>query len=164
MRTTIKIPIRPYLSNFIRCELGQKEEPTIYVDSKSPIGSYLMGIVEECNCPQPVPDHCFEFAIPERDERGKSYDGRYQFLKVSENNVRRFNAIIEYMMFSQLFAKMQLLDEQGGGKAVYGTKKEQILKFCDTFDPDEEFLNYDMVRVRYLRWRKNPESLTKAIL
>tara|TARA_R110002073_G_C9134809_1_gene551947 strand:- start:66 stop:569 length:504 start_codon:yes stop_codon:yes gene_type:complete len=161
-RVILQIPMPKHLMCFIKSELtGYKGQ--LAISRNSELGSYLMGIIEECDFPpeKNITGSYIECLIPARDQYGKSYDGRNKWLKINEVNLKRFHRIIHKTMMRELYGRLDLLVDRGEAQRKGGKMTSEIEKFIAKYSGNESELSMENIRKDYYRYRKratNPEN------
>jgi hypothetical protein len=151
----LQIPIPQHLIFFIQNEL-KDHNGKLAISANSELGSYLMGIVEECDFPslKNTTGSFIECVIPARDRLGKSYDGRNKWLTINEVNLKRFHRIIHKTMMRELFGRLDLLVERGEAQRKGGKMTIEIEKFIAKYSGEESELSMENMRKEYYRHRK----------
>lgn len=161
-RCFLKIPFPGHLYRFMQIQLEDQDFHEI--DANSPLGCFLMGIVENSTKPMPEPNgHYLTISLPARDQLGKSYDGRTNFVTISDVNIKRFHRLIDHMMKRDLYARLDLIQERNEAQRRGGKMTEEIEKFIALYSCDVQVLNIDTLRKAYYRYRKSRNLLTKKI-
>lgn len=164
-RVTLKIPIRRKVARYLQVHLKNTNN-VIYLDSKSALGGWLMGMVETASKPAKLgPSDCFvEVKVPDRDQRGGNYDSRCTFLSISQVNIDRFNELIEWLMKKELYDRLALIEERGENHQRNGKQRHEIEKFIKKYGDDQEELNVDSLSRGYRRYKKNGKVLMDQLV
>lgn len=148
MSEQIRIPLSLHCFRYLQIEF-QDSSGDLYLTEKDKFCQYFLGMLEKRDFPRKQKGIALRF-----QERNAHRDYRYAAANISEANAQRIDRLIEHMMFRELFSVLSYIDRSPGRSARYGKKKPVILFFCETYDPEGEILNYDMVNERYKRYRK----------
>lgn len=164
-RINLQIPLPAHLMNYLQKEL-KSQTAEIKVNANSTLGAFLMGVIEVSNKPMPKPkDDCyFEISVPAQDRLGKSYDGRSSWLVVSPTNIKRFQNLIETLMYRELFSRLDLLCARGEAQRKGGKMTQEIERFIAKYSNDRAVLSLDALRKAYYRYRKSGQSQLQRVL
>lgn len=164
-RVTLQIPLPSHLMSYLQQEL-QSPNGEIKVNASSPLGAFLMGVIEVSAKPMPKPkDDCyFEISVPVQDRLGKSYDGRSSWLSVSPTNIKRFHGFIETLMYRELFSRLDLLCARGEAQRKGGKMTQEIERFIAKYSDDRAVLSLDALRKAYYRYRKSGRSQLQRMI
>lgn len=163
-KVELTLPLKPHLHNFVRSEL-KDVEGVIDVTAYGALGGWLMGVVKSSDRPQPdYGAHCLTFLFPLRDLNTANYDAQTCFLVISQQNINRFNHMVEYLLCLRLFSKLELLEEMGHTNRRNGLMKQTIILFIEKYNSPAQEMNYDMLRMRYQRWKKKQETLLQQVI
>ena len=148
MPQEIAIPLKPHTHRYLQFEL-ESHNGALYLSEQDRVSQYLLWLLEKRDYPEKRAGVTLTFHAQNRYR-----DFRYCAAGISEDSIRRINALLEHMMFKELFSVLSYIDQAPTQSERYGKKKPLILEFCDKYDPDNQVLNYDMVNERYKRYRK----------
>lgn len=164
-RINLQIPLPAHLMNYLQKEL-KSQTAEIKVNANSTLGAFLMGVIEVSNKPMPKPkDDCyFEISVPAQDRLGKSYDGRSSWLVVSPTNIKRFQNLIETLMYRELFSRLDLLCARGEAQRKGGKMTQEIERFIAKYSNDRAVLSLEALRKAYYRYRKSGQSQLQRVL
>lgn len=164
-RINLQIPLPAHLMNYLQKEL-KSQTAEIKVNANSTLGAFLMGVIEVSNKPMPKPkDDCyFEISVPAQDRLGKSYDGRSSWLVVSPTNIKRFQNLIETLMYRELFSRLDLLCARGEAQRKGGKMTQEIERFIAKYSDDRAVLSLDALRKAYYRYRKSGQSQLRRVV
>lgn len=152
MPETVRIPLKTHALRYLETEL-QGSNGNIYLSEQDKLAQYLLGYVEKRDFPSQNQGVELHF-----HGRNRHRDLRTSAAGISAQNVDRINALLEHLMFKELFSILDYIDRAPTQSERYGKKKPMILEFCEKYDPENEELNYDMVNERYKRWRKKKRA------
>jgi|GEM_PF-2139531 len=164
-RTILKVPFPSHLINYIYEEL-QFEDHRIQVRSNGILGAYILNLVEESNSPMVLPQEMeyIEIEIPSQDPTGKRYDGRTKWLVISEVNLKRLHAMIQKLMYQELYGRLNIIKARNEAQRRGGKMTQEIEKFIAKYSDDKVVLSIDAIRRSYLRYCKERERRTGKAL
>jgi len=164
-RVILQIPIPAHLMNYLQQELKSEGEE-IKIQANSTLGAFLMGVIEVSSKPMPKPSDAnyFEISIPAQDRLGKSYDGRNNWLCISPTNIKRFQNLIETLMYRELFSRLDLICARGEAQRKGGKMTQEIERFIAKYSDDRAVLSLEALRKAYYRYRKSGQSQMRRVL
>lgn len=164
-RIILQIPLPAHLMNYLQKEL-KSQSAEIKINANKALGAFLMGVTEVSNKPMPKPkDDCFiEISVPVQDRLGKSYDGRGTWLIISPTNIKRFQRMIETLMYKELFSRLDLIYARGEAQRKGGKMTIEIERFIAKYSDDRAVLSLDALRKAYYRYRKSGQSQLQRIV
>lgn len=161
-RIKIIIPVKPHLKKYISAQLEDNGSASLNLSAKSAIGAFFFTMLQSGDGkPKEKQDYsCYiVLNIPNRDQLGAAFDGRYTGVEISDVNIGRINEFFELLFNQELFARLDLLKERGEIIRKGGKLKSSILNFLQKFDIEESEMAFETVKKRYQRHCEADKSL-----
>jgi hypothetical protein len=152
MRQTITIKLKPYLQEFLQCKLGDQAAEG---SRRNLVGAILTPLIEYA-----PNDYKFEklegpeyFTLEIPQSLGK--ETRYGVICMSESNQVMFERILKHYFNDIFFQYVE--DKIRYSREKYGLPqiKECILAFCADYNISHNEINYEMLKKKYYRRKKN---------